>query len=109
MPQPKETSFLLEEEAAHPSAVREILEEFQSLVKSRGWARLVKTMKNMEDAIVEQLQAPARGVEGVLLTEGLKGQLRQVRDVMNTPGEIIEECLSELHSVEEQANAEEQE
>ena len=41
--------------------------------------------------------------------EDLKGQLRQVRDVMNTPGEIIEECLSELHSVEEQANAEEQE
>ena len=55
----------------------------------------------MEQGILDSLQAPALDIAGVLRTEGLKGQLRQVRDLLALPYDVIEECLGELHDIEE--------
>ena len=112
-----ETSYLSDfvdeetEEVVPTEGVREILDEFQGLIKHNGWKRLVKTMDNMERAILDQLQVPSTDISRILVTEGLKGQIRTINELRNIPKDVIAECLQALEdaAVNKEAAAEQEE
>lgn len=63
--------------------------EFQSLVKSPGWVKLVEILKQRQVQHMARMVMPAEGVDGLVAKEHWAGRYAEVIDIEALPHDFI--------------------
>jgi len=82
--------------------VRKTLREFQELLDSTGWARLVEVLEGQIAARVQLIRQPAEGFDGLVKQEFAKGEAAALELCKLLPERIVEDFQQQLDELKEE-------